>query len=317
MSRPGLLPRCAPWLFALTAVSPELLAAQRATVGPLLPARAATRIALPEVLAVSADSQYTLLLPALYEPRALYRTVAGEWTIAEPVFRRDSLRAARSVVGKAVGLYIDGVAVGTGRVRQVQAGLCDDPPAWCPTRATVEVVGGLTRSTPPIVALSPPPTHSAETMEPTDDEVGAASRALLAVFRMAAGRRQPIREEQMSTPVVFAINDVDNARRVLVAGGSYDLGGAGALSGVVVGIAADTLLRAATGRARRLAPGINEELRSVSAFDLNGDGRDEVLCGWVSGGDWQFEILSPDRLGRFSQQWRGPDRSPPPARPRR
>lgn len=306
-------------LTVLLALLPGATLAQ--AVAPLANARPGVAPGLPElVIAFTPDTGYTLVYPSLWERRSVFRLVRGEWTIVEAAFTRDSARGARDVNGKTAAMYIDGVSVGAGRVRQVVPGFCGDPPAWCPTRAVVEIVGALMRTEPPIVAVSPPPNHSAETVDPTDDEASAATRALLAVFRTAAGIRLRITEEQMGTPTVFAINDVDNSRRLVVAAGSLDLGSGGSFSGLVVGISADTLLRAASGRAVRLTAGRTEELRSVSAIDMNGDTRDELLLAWKAADDWNFEILGANRLGRFAQLWRGPDRSPPgaaAARPRR
>jgi len=302
----------------LFAVSPAVAGAQRVAVAPLgAPPRGVTASFPGLLIAFGPDTSYILVYPSLWERRSVFRQVQGEWTIVEAAFTRDSTRAAHDVLGKAVGMYINGVSVGAGRVRQVLPGFCGDPPAWCPTRAVVEVVGALMRTEPPIVAVSPPPNHSAETVDPTDDEVAAATRALLAVFRTAAGIRLRITEEQMGAPTVFAVNDVDNEHRIVVAAGSLDLGGGGSFSGLVVGLAADTMLRAAAGRAIRLGAGQTEELRSVSAFDVNGDTRDELLLAWKRGDDWQFELLGADRLSRFSQLWHGPDRSVPTAAPAR
>ncbi|MEK6611094.1 MAG: hypothetical protein AABZ35_09245 [Gemmatimonadota bacterium] len=313
--------RCALMLFGiLVGVSEAAVAQRAAAVAPLVAARPGSLASMPDlVIAFTPDTNYMLVFPSLWERRSVFRQVQAEWTIVELAFTRDSTRAAR-VTGKAAGVYINGAPVGAGRIRQVLPGFCGDPPAWCPTRAVVEVVGSLSRTEPPIVAVSPPPTHSAETVDPTDDEFAAASQALLVVFRTAAGIRIRITAEQMGTPTVYAIDDIDNERRLIVAAGSLDLGGGGSFSGLVVGVAADTVLRAASGRAKRLTAGRSEELRSVNAFDLNGDLRDELLLAWKSGDDWQFELLAPDRLSRFSQLWRGPDLSLPaaaPARPRR
>jgi hypothetical protein len=90
-----------------------------------------------------------------------------------------------------------------------------------------------------------------------------------------------------------------------------DQGESGAYSALVVGMGGDTLVGNAAGRASRLAPHAAEELRFVRGLDLNGDGRDELLLGWVSGSEWQYEILAADRLGRWTVQWRGPDHSMP------
>ncbi len=311
--------RFALWLTGLIALAPSVASAQ--AVAPLANARPGVAPALPElVIAFTPDTAYTLVYPSLWERRSVFRQAQGQWSIVEAAFTRDSARAARDVNGKTAAMYIDGMSVGAGRVRQVVPGFCGDPPAWCPTRAVVEIVGALTRTEPPIVAVSPPPNHSAETVDPTDNEAAAAGQALLTVFRTAAGIRLHITEEQMGEPTVFAVNDVDNGRRLVVAAGSLDLGPRGSFSGLVVGISADTLLRAANGRAIRLPPGRTEELRSVNAIDMNGDTRDELLLAWKAGDDWQFEILGSDRLSHYAQLWRGPDRSAPPAgaaRPRR
>lgn len=305
----------------LLAATPAVGTAQRAgMVAPLAAPRPGALASMRDlVIAVTPDTGYMLVIPSLWERRSIYRQAQGDWTVVEPAFARDSTLASHDVMGKTVGMYVNGVSVGAGRIRQVLPGFCGDPPSWCPTRAVVDVVGSLSRNEPPIVAVSPPPTHSAETVDPTDDEVAAATLALLAVFRTAAGIRIRISEEQMGTPTVFAVDDVDNDRRLVIAAGLLDLGAGNSLSGLVVGTAADTILRAATGRATRLSAGRAEELRAVNAFDLNGDTRDELLLAWKNGDDWQFELLTADRLGRFSQLWRGPDLSlpPPPAVRRR
>ena len=266
---------------------------------------------LPDVLAVNADSAYQLLLPSLYERRQVFRLLGREWTTVEPVIERDSMRGAREVAGKAVGLYVDGVSVGAGRVREVRLNLCVEPPSWCPPRAVVGVIGTLEREGGRVVAVSPPPGLSAETVEPTEDEVGAVSRTLLGVLRAAAGVRVRVREEQMAQPNVFAIDDRTAGRRLLVAAAQLDLGGAGTYSGLVLGVASDTLLLAASGRATRLVAGASQDLQLVSALDLNGDGTLDLLLGWLAGAEWRFEILTADRLGRWSVHWSGPDRTPP------
>lgn len=296
------------------AATPAVGAAQRTAVAPLAAPRPGALASLGElVIAFAPDTSYVLAIPSLWERRNIFRQAQGNWSVVEPAFARDSTRASRGVIGKAVGMYINGASVGAGRVRQVLPGLCGDPPAWCQTRAVVDVVGSLSRTEPPIVAVSPPPMHSLETVEPSEDEVAAATLALLAVFRRAAGIRLRITEDQMGTPTVFAVDDVDNNRRLIIAAASLDLGGGNSFSGLVVGIAADTILRAATGRATRLSASHSEELRSVNSFDLNGDTRDELLLAWRSGDYWQFDLLTPDRLGRYSQLWRGPDLSLPAA----
>ena len=270
------------------------------------------------MLAVNADSAYQLLVPSLYERRQVFRLLGREWTTVESVIERDSLRGAREVDGKAVGLYVEGVPVGAGRVSEVQLNLCDEPPVWCPPRAVVGVIGALDRTGGRVVAVSPPPALSAETVEPTEDEVGAVSRALLAVLRAAAGIRVRVREDQMAAPIVYAIEDSVGDRRLLVAAAQLDLGAAGTYSGLVLGVAADTLLQAASGRATRLAARTSQDLQLVSAQDLNGDGTLELLLGWLTGGaEWRFEILAIDGLGRWSVHWSGPDRTPPAAAGRR
>jgi len=296
-------------VIACAALVPAAAAAQRA-VAPLSQVPVAARIAMPDLVAVRPDSTYQLVVPSLFERKAVYRQVAGEWTLVETIFRRDSTRAA-SLVGRAAEFYIDGQPVGSGHVRSIQPGFCGDPPAWCPTRATIDIVGSLMRDAPPMVVVSPPPVHTAETVEPSEDEVAAVSLALLGLLRTAAGPRQRVSEDQLGTPTVYTINDIDSERRIVVAAGALDLGATGSVSGLVVGIAADTLLRSTVGRATRRPPGSTEELRLVTAMDLNGDGRDELLLGWVSAGDWTFEVLSPDRLGRYKLHFRGPDRSMP------
>lgn len=278
---------------------------------PIGAAPRVARIRLPDVLAVNADSAYQLLVPSLYERRQVFRLLGREWTTVEPVIERDSLRGAREVAGKAVGLYVDGISVGAGRVREVQLNLCVEPPSWCPPHAVVGVIGTLEREGGRVVAVSPPPGLSAETVEPTEDEVGAVSRTLLSVLRAAAGVRVRVREEQMAQPNVYAIDDRTAGRRLLVATAQLDLGGAGTYSGLVLGVASDTLLRTASGRATRLVAGASQDLQLVSALDLNGDGTLDLLLGWLAGAEWRFEILAADRLGRWSVHWSGPDRTPP------
>ena len=281
---------------------------------PLSPIGAAPRLArirLPDVLTVNADSAYQLLVPSLYERRHVFRLLGREWTTVETVIERDSMRAAREVAGKAVGLYVEGVLVGAGRVREVRLNLCAEPPSWCPPRVVVGVIGTLEREGGRVVAVSPPPGLAAETVEPTEDEVGAVSRTLWGVLRAAA--RVRVREEQMAQPTVYAIDDRTAGRRLVVAVAQLDLGGAGTYSGLVVGVASDTLLRTASGRATRLVTGASQDLQLVSALDLNGDGTLDLLLGWLAGGEWRFEILAADRLGRWSVHWSGPDRTPPAA----
>ena len=284
---------------------------------PIGAAPRAARIHLPEVLAVNADSAYQLLVPSLYERRQVFRLLGREWTTVETVIARDSLRGANEVAGKAVGLYVEGIPVGAGRVSEVQLNLCAEPPAWCPPRAVVGVIGALEREGGRVVAVSPPPALSAETVEPTEDEVGAVSRALLAVLRAAAGVRVRVREDQMAAPNVYAVEDRVGGRRLLVAAAQLDLGGAGAYSGLVLGVAVDTLLQSASGRATRLAARASQDLQLVSAQDLNGDGTLELLLGWLTGAEWRFEVLATDGLGRWSVHWSGPDRTPPAAAGRR
>jgi hypothetical protein len=270
------------------------------------------RIRLPEVLAVNADSAYQLLVPSLYARREVFRLRGQEWTTVEPIIARDSLRGAREVVGKAVGLFVEGIPVGAGRVSEVQLYLCAEPPDWCPPRAVVGVIGALERVGGRVVAVSPPPVFSAETVEPTWSEVSSVSRALLAVLRAGAGVR--VRLDQMAALNVYAVDDRVAGRRLLVAAAQLDLGGAGAYSGLVLGVAADTLLQSASGRATRLTSRASQDLQLVSAQDLNGDGALELLLGWLTGGtEWRFEILAIDGLGRWSEQWSGPDRTLPAA----
>ncbi|HVP58456.1 MAG TPA: hypothetical protein VMU02_10185, partial [bacterium] len=87
--------------------------------------------------------------------------------------------------------------------------------------------------------------------------------------------------------------------------------GARPISVLVVGAGGDTLVGKALGRATALKSGAIEQLQFVSGLDLNGDGRDELLLGWQSGDEWRFEILAADRSGRWTVQWRGPDRTMP------
>jgi len=216
-----------------------------------------------------------------------------------------------------VGLYVDGIPVGAGRVSEVQLDLCADPPAWCPPRAVVGVIGALDREGDRVVAVSPPPALSAETVEPTEDEVGAVSRALLAVLRAAVGVRVRVREDQMGAPNVYAVDDLAGDRRLLVAAAQLDLGGRGAYCGLVLGVATDTLFQSASGRVTRLVSRAPQDLQLVSAQDLNGDGTLELLLGWLTGAEWRFEILATDGQGRWTVHWSGPDRTPPAATGRR
>lgn len=285
-------------------------------IPPIGTAPRAARTRLPDVLAVKTDSVYQLLVPSLFERRQVFRMLGGEWTTVETVVARDSVRGATEVTGRAVGLYVDGALVGTGRVREVQLNLCAEPPAWCPPTAVVGVIGTLEREGGRVVAASPPANLAAETVEPTEDEVGAASRALLTVLRAAVGARARVREDQMATPNVYAIDDRAAGRRLLVAATLVDLGGAGTYGGLVIGVAGDTLLRSPSGRAGRSPAGATRELQLVSALDLNEDGALELLLGWLAGTEWNFEVLRADRLGRWSVHWSGPDRTPPAAGPR-
>lgn len=312
MTRPSSLPhvrRAA--LVAVLLAAPALGRAQRPAVAPLETARPAARIRLPEILAVETDSTFVLLQPSLFERRAVFRLEGSQWSAVESVFQRDSVRAAREVVGKAVALHVEGRPTGAGRVRAVRPDLCADPPEWCPPRVTIEVIGEAGQATPPVIAVSPPPAHASGATEATEDEVAAAARALLAVARTAAGPRGRVRDDQLGSPAVFVLYDSTANRRLLVTAAMVEQGDAGGYSALVVGTGGDTLVASAAGRATRLAPGAAEELRLVSALDLNGEGRDELLLGWLSGHEWQFEILAADRLGRWSVQWRGPDRTMP------
>jgi hypothetical protein len=298
-------------------VAPAAGLAQRSTVAPLVAARPAARMTLPEVLAVANDSTFVLLQPSLFERRAVFRHEGNRWEAVESVFQRDSLRAMSEVVGKVVALHSEGEPDGAGRVRAVRPDLCADPPAWCPPTVTIEVVGHAGRAASPVIAVSPPPGHASVAVEPTEDEASAAARALTLVARTAAGPRGRVRDDQLGTPAVFALLDSIGGRRLLVAAGMVEQGDAGAYSALVVGAGGDTLVANAVGRATRLPSGAAEELKFVSALDLNGDGRDELLLGWLSGREWQFEILAADRLGRWTVQWRGPDRTMPASGARR
>lgn len=286
------------------------LRAQRA-VPPLLPAPRASRITLPEVVAVQADSTYLLLAPALFERRQIFRNTAGEWTLVEQIVARDSARGASVVQGKAVGLYLDGISVGAGRVVGVWPNLCGDPPQWCPPFVEIAVIGALDRENGRVVAVSPPPNVLAQVTEPTEDEVGAAARAVFGLFRTAVVTRARAREDQMGTPVVYAVDDHGRQRRTLVAASSLDQGAAGRYVGLVVGLASDTLVRMPVGRVERVATGPVPELQFVTALDLNSDDAVELLLGWLAGTEWRFEVLSADRLGRWRSHWSGPDRTLP------
>jgi hypothetical protein len=279
----------------------------------LAPAPRATRLTLPDVIAVQTDSAFRLLVPVLFERRQVFRNTAGVWSLVDAVLSRDSTRAASAVEGRAVALYADGVGVGTGRVTQVQPDFCGAPPAWCPPRATITLIGTLERESPHLVAVSPPPGLSADVVEPTEDEVGAATRVLFAVLRTAVLPRGRIREDQLGTPVAFAIDDRTRLRRLVVAAVPLEQSAASRYIGLVVGIAGDTLLRTPSGRAVRIAAGPLPDLQIVSALDLNGDGGIEMLLGWQVGSEWQFEILSEDAQGRWLVHWTGPDLTLPAA----
>jgi hypothetical protein len=292
-------------------VAPGGASAQRSAVAPLVTAQPSARIALPEILAVAVDSTFVLLRPSLFEPRNVLRLEGGRWAAVEQGFERDSLRAVREVVGKTVALHGEGEAVGAGRVRAVRRSRCAEPPAWCPPTAVIEIVGQGGREVRPLVAVNPPPSHASKLVEATEDESAAAVSALLVAARAAAGPHGEVREEQLGTPVIFVLDDSTGHRRILVTAGILDQGGDRAISALVVGAGGDTLVGNAVGRATALKSGSAEELQFVSGLDLDGDGRDELLLGWRSGNEWQFEILSADRLGRWSVQWRGPDRTMP------
>jgi len=293
------------------------LLAQRAVVQPLLPAPRGSRITLPEVIAVQVDSVYQLLVPALFERRQIFRSAAGEWTLVEQVVARDSARGASAVQGTAVGLYIDGVSVGAGRVVGVWPNLCGDPPSWCPPFVEISVIGTLDRETGRVVAVSPPPNVLAEATEPTEDEVGAATRAVYTLFRTTAATRARAREDQLGTPAVFAVDDHGRGRRTIVAAAPLNQGPARTYAGLIVGTAGDTLVRSPVGRVERVATGPVPELRMVTALDLNSDDAVELLLGWLTGTEWRFEVLSADRLGRWRSHWTGPDRTLPPIPSRR
>lgn len=285
--------------------------AQRSTVAPLVTARSSARIALPEILAVAFDSTFVLLRPSLFEPRSVLRVEGGRWSAVERALERDSLRALREVVGKAVALYGEGVPVGAGRVRAVRPDRCEEPPVWCPPTALIEIIGEGTGDVLPLVAVYPPPTHGSENVEPTDDESAAATDALLIAARAAAGPHRAVREDRLGAEAVFVLEDSARQGRILVTAVIVDSGGARPISVLVVGAGGGTLVRSAFGRATVLKSGAMEELQLVSGLDLNGDGRDELLLGWLSDDEWRFEILAADRMGRWTVQWRGPDRTMP------
>jgi hypothetical protein len=88
----------------------------------------------------------------------------------------------------------------------------------------VGAIGALERERGRVVTVSPPPALSAETVEPTEDEVGAVSRALLAVLRAAAGVRVRVRKDQMAAPNVYAVEDRIVGRCPSVAAAQLDLG---------------------------------------------------------------------------------------------
>ena len=285
--------------------------AQRSTVAPLATARPSARITLSEILAVEVDSTFVLLRPSLFEPRSVLRLERGRWAAVERAFERDSLRALREVVGKVVALDGDGEPVGGGRVRAVRPDRCAEPPAWCPPTAVIEIVGEVEADVRPLLAVIPAPGHASEPVEATDDESAAAESVLLVVARAAAGPHGEVREDQLGTPATFVFEDSTGHRRVLITAGTVDSGGARPISVLVVGGGGDTLVRNAVGRATALKSGSTEELQFVRSLDLNRDGRDELLLGWRSGDEWHFEILAADRLGRWTVQWRGPDRTMP------
>jgi hypothetical protein len=285
--------------------------AQRSTVAPLATAPAAARIVLPEILAVAVDSTFVLLRPSLFEPRSVLRLEGGRWGVNEPAFKRDSLRGVREVVGKVVAVVAEGEPDGAGRVRVVRPDRCAAPPAWCPPTVVIEIIGRGGEEVRPLVAASPPPAHTSELVDASDDEGAAAESALLIVARAAAGPHGKVGEDQLGVEAVFVLDDSTGHRRILVAAGMVGEGGPRPISALVVGAGGDTLVRNAVGRARALKSGSVEELRFVRGLDFNGDGRDELLLGWQSGSEWQFEILAADRTGRWAVQWRGPDRTLP------
>ncbi|HVO35187.1 MAG TPA: hypothetical protein VMT21_06455 [Gemmatimonadales bacterium] len=285
--------------------------AQRSTVAPLVTAAPSARITLPEILAVAVDSTFVLLRPSLFEPRSVLHFAGGRWSAVERAFEHDSLRAVREVIGKAVALHGEGVPIGAGRVRAVRPDRCGEPPAWCPPRALIEIVGEREAQVRHLVAVNPPPTHESELVEATDDEGAAATGALLVAARAAAGLHAEVREDRLGATAVFVLEDSTRHERTLVAAGIVDSGGARPISVLVVGAGGDTLVGKALGRATALKSGAIEQLQFVSGLDLNGDGRDELLLGWQSGDEWRFEILAADRSGRWTVQWRGPDRTMP------
>jgi hypothetical protein len=124
-------------------------------------------------------------------------------------------------------------------------------------------------------------------------------------------------EDRLGAEAVFVLEDSTRHGRILIAAGIVDSGEARPISVLVVGVGGDTLVRNAVGRATTLKSGSTEELRFVSGLDFNGDGRDELLLGWLSGDEWRFEILAADRFGRWTVQWRGPDRTMPASAGRR
>lgn len=274
---------------------------------PLSSAPRTARLVLPDVIAVQTDSVYRLLVPALFERRQVFRSTAGTWTLVDATLVRDSARATTAVEGRAVELYADGVSVGRGRVREVRPDFCGAPPAWCPPRAAITLIGTLDRASPHLVAVSPPPGLSADVVEPTEDEVGAATRVLYAVLRTAIVPRGRIREDQLGAPVAYAIEDRTRLRRLVVAAVPLEQSATSRYVSLVIGVAGDTLLRTPAGRAARVAAGPLPDLQIVSALDLNGDGGIEILLGWQVGNDWQFEILSEGAQGRWLVHWTGPD----------
>ena len=293
--------------------------AQRATI-PLLPISRTTRFTLPDVIAVRLDADYRLVAPALFERKQVFRNTAGVWSIEEAVVARDSVRAAAAVEGRAVAIYVDGIAVGTGRVREVRPDLCGVPPGWCLPRIGVAVNGTLERDGEHPIAVSPPPGMSADVVEPSEDEVGAASRALFATVRTALGPRVRVREDQLGGTAAFAVEDRARLRRLVVASAPLEQGPATRYVALVIGSTADTLLREAAGRAPRIVAGPLPELQLVSALDLNGDGGIELLLGWRTGAEWSFEVITENAQGRWQVVWSGPDMSlpaAPVARPRR